>query len=346
MTPRDRINAALTFDPPDVIPLRIYAAASGLHEHGRKLVDLIQACGHDFGDFATLQTPDPPPPSDLDKDGRYHAFKTDEWGTTWEYRIFGIWGHPVKFPLDNPDDIETYTAPPPPSASGPAFDEEKARVNAQKERYFTIGRGGSLFETLHSLRRFEDVLMDIATDSPEINALADTLVDYTAAQIERSLALDVDGISFGDDFGTQSALILAPDMWRRFFYPRYRTLFEPIKAAGKKIFFHCCGKIDPLLQDFKELGVDVLWPQLPAFDLPDLAQRARELKLALELHPDRGDLMQHGSPADIHDYVHRMLDTFQTRNGGSWLYIEIDPGFPWPNVEALFNTAMKLRESA
>ena len=98
-----------------------------------------------------------------------------------------------------------------------------------------------------------------------------------------------------------------------------------------------------MLEDFRELGVDVLWPQLTAFDLPDLARRCRQLGLAVELHPDRGDLMQHATPASIRDYVRRMLDTFETPAGGSWLYIEIDPGFVWPNVEALFEVAMELR---
>jgi hypothetical protein len=91
------------------------------------------------------------------------------------------------------------------------------------------------------------------------------------------------------------------------------------------------------------LGVDVLWPQLTAFDVPDLARRSRELGLALELHPDRGDLMQRGTPDDVRTYVHRLLDTFDTYSGGSLLYVEVDPGFPWANVEALFETAMELR---
>jgi hypothetical protein len=29
--------------------------------------------------------------------------------------------------------------------------------------------------------------------------------------------------------------------------------------------------------------------------------------------------------------------------GGSWLYIEVDPGFPYENVEALFQVAMEAR---
>ncbi len=34
---------------------------------------------------------------------------------------------------------------------------------------------------------------------------------------------------------------------------------------------------------------------------------------------------------------------FGAMRGGSWRNIEIDPGFAWQNVEALFQVVMKLR---
>jgi hypothetical protein len=54
--------------------------------------------------------------------------------------------------------------------------------------------------------------------------------------------------------------------------------------------------------------------------------------------------MQRSIPQQVRDYVRRLVDIFDTANGGSWLYIEIDPGFPFANVEALFETAMELRK--
>ena len=99
-----------------------------------------------------------------------------------------------------------------------------------------------------------------------------------------------------------------------------------------------------LLEEFKGIGVDVIWPQLLAYELPELAKRCRDLELAVELHPDRGSLMQNDTPEEIRTYVHKLMDTFGTSRGGSWLYIEIDPNFPWKNVEALFETALELRE--
>ena len=101
-----------------------------------------------------------------------------------------------------------------------------------------------------------------------------------------------------------------------------------------------------MLEDLREVGVTALWPQLPLYDLRELARRCRDLGIAVQLHPDRGHLMQHGSPGEIRDYVLRLLDTFDTARGGSWLFIEIDPGFPWVNVEALFSVAMEVRAQA
>jgi hypothetical protein len=39
------------------------------------------------------------------------------------------------------------------------------------------------------------------------------------------------------------------------------------------------------------------------------------------------------------------VNEFDCLSGGSWLYLEIDPGFPWANVRALFETAMELRKT-
>jgi hypothetical protein len=343
MTPRERVLNALSFRPVDKVPLQIHPSPGGLFEHGRRLLDLMHSCPHDFGEAAEFKMPDPPAPEECDADGRYHAIKTDAWGTTWEYRIFGVWGHPIAWPLNDLSKVAEYKAPAPPPCEGREFEAARAASRARRERYFHLEGWGSLFETLHSVRRFEDVLVDIALDTPEINRIEDIIVEYVRGCVRRSLALEPDAVNFGDDYGTRSALMISPEVWRRFFKPRYRDLFEPILRAGKPIFFHSCGQVGEILDDLRELGVNAIWPQLTAFDLKRLARRCRDLGLAVQLHPDRGELMQRRSPRDIRDYVLRLIETFDTPSGGSWLYIEIDPGFPYANVEALFETAMELR---
>jgi len=290
--------AALAFEPVDRVPVQIHPSPGGLYEHGQKLLDLMRACGHDFGDQSDLALP-VVPREDFDRDGRYHKIGVDDWGTTWEYRLYGVWGYLIGYPLADITLLPSYFPPVVRPLNGLERERAAAAGAALRQNYFHLGGGLSLFETMQSLRPFEDVLIDISRDTPEINRLAELLVDYNLQLVANELAKGVDAVMVGDDFGTQGGLMLSPRAWRRFFIPRYQRLFAPIKEAGKRVFFHSCGKIDPILEDLRTLGADAVWPQIQLFDPRSLAKRCREMRLAVQIHPDRGDLMQRGSPAQV-----------------------------------------------
>jgi hypothetical protein len=264
--------AALAFQPVDRVPLQIHPSPAGLYEHGQKLLDLMRACGHDFDDQSGLALPIIPN-EDFDTDGRYHKFATDAWGTFWEYRLFGVWGYRIHYPLADISRLGSYRFPEIKPLQGQELAQVQAAGIVHRRRYFHVGGGVSLFETMQSLRPFADVLIDIAQDTPEINRLADLLVEYNRVIIENALAAGVDAVSVGDDFGTQQALMLSPKTWRRFFLPRYLAMFEPVKRAGKRILFHSCGMISSILPDLREAGADAIWPQLSLFNHRDLAKR-------------------------------------------------------------------------
>jgi hypothetical protein len=344
MLPRERVAAALCYKTPDRIPLQVHPSPAGLHDHGQKLLDLMRACAHDFGDSRRFTIPQPPGPEEFDSDGRYHAIRTDAWGTTWEHRIYGVWGHPIAWPLNDLAALSTWHAPPPPESSGPDFEAEKAAVALHRQTWYHIADAGALFETLRWVRSFELILMDIEDNTPEINRIADIINAYNSALVAHAHALGADAVAFGDDLGTQNALMISPDAFRRFFKPRYKELFAPAVRSGMRVFFHSCGQVTVVLQDLRDVGADALWPQLPLYDLKELAHRCRDLGIAVQLHPDRGELMQRGTPSQVRDSVLRLLDIFDTAHGGSWLYLEIDPGFPWANVEALFSVAREVRK--
>jgi len=184
MNPRERVLAALAFQPVDKVPLQIHPSPAGLFEHGQKLLDLMRSCEQDFGEMA-LALP-VIPPEDFDADGRYHKFLTDEWGTRWEYRLFGVWGYRIGYPLADISRLDDYKLPPVKRLGGAEMERARAAGEAHKRRYFYVDGGVSLFETMQSLRPFEDVLIDIAHDTPEINRLADRLVERSALIIART----------------------------------------------------------------------------------------------------------------------------------------------------------------
>ena len=342
MTGRERVAAALEWRAPDRVPVQVHPSPGGLYEHGRKLLDLLHACPSDFDDLSGLSLP-APPRKDFDPDGSYHRVETDAWGVTWEYRIYGIWGHPRNEPLADLARLADYVPPEPPPLRGPAFEAARREVDRHRERHYCVRAGGMIWEQMHFLRPYGECLVDIMDDTPAINRIADLITDYLEGCIRHHLATGADAVLFADDFGTQQAPIFPPAVWRRFFKPRYRKLCDLIRAEGRRVFFHSCGRIDPLFEDLAELGVSAVWPQLPLYDPAELAHRCRDLGLAVLLHPDRGELMQSGTPDDVRAYIPRLLDAFGTAGGGSWLYIEIDPGFRWENVEALLECVVGLR---
>lgn len=342
MTGRERVQKAKHFQRPDKVPVEFYYCPVGYYEHGDKLNDLYATLPGDFGPFRRIPVP-VLPASDFDEEGNYHTFRRDEWGVLWEYRIFGITGMPVEFPLRDISKLTDYAFPPIPQLTGPDFDLQCKRVAEHQQQHYYSQHAGSLFELLIQLCPEENALIDMELDEPEINRLADRLVERGIAYVNLAVAENADGISFGDDYGTEKGLIMSPRTWRRFIKPRLREIFAPAVKASLDIHFHSCGQISDILEDLREVGVNSIWPQIPAYDMPTLAHRCRSLGLAIAVHTDRARTMTYGKPQDVRDMVRKEFDVFRMAEGGSWYYIEADNGFPFENIEALVNTVKELR---
>ena len=295
MTGAERVRRAMHYQPVDKVPLQYYYCPVGYYEHGEKLNDLYAALPGDFEPFSRKPIPRIPP-EHIDSEGRYHEYRTDEWSVTWEYRIFGVAGIPCRRPISYPADIRAYRLPPAPALDGPAFQAYREAVTARKRGgYYTFGKAASLYERLLHLYGDENVLCDIATDEPEINELEDRLADLGTQYVLRSVKAGTDGIAIGDDYGTERGMVMSPKRWREFFKPRLKRMLRPAVEAGLDIHCHSCGQIMPILEDLREVGVTSIWPQLPAYNMRELAARCRDLGLAVAIHTDRARTMTSGT---------------------------------------------------
>ena len=342
MTSAQRVKAAMHYRPVDKVPLQYYYAPVGYYEHGEKLNDLYATLPGDFEPFSGKPIP-VIPPEDYDPDGSYHSFRRDEWDTLWEYRIFGVWGIPREYPLRDMSLLPEYRIPAPPAHEGLEFEALRAQVAGHQRQYYCSLHAGSLFERLKMLRPDEDVLCDIAMDTPEINELADRIVAYNAHFVANAIACGADSINVGDDYGSEREMLISPQLWRSFFKPRWKELFQPAVDAGLDIIFHSCGKIMPILKDIREVGATAIWPQLPAYNMQELADYCRSLGLAVAVHTDRANTMTFGTPQQVRDLVEREFDVFRMLEGGSWFYVEADNGFPFANIKALVHAIAQRR---
>ena len=340
MTHRERVIEMLKGRPVDRPAIQFLYTPVGFYEHGEALNDLYEKYPGDFEAFTRKPIPSPPA-SAFDREGRYYERITDEWGATQEYRVYGIMGHAIDFPIKTPKDAINYVFPPyPDHVRNPA--DYAAAVRQAKEGYFVFGGGGDIMQRMWAIRGFENVMMDLADDAPEINQLMDRLSDYNRVQVEAVVAAGVDGIVFGDDYGTQNALIFSKDIFRRAIKPRLAKMMEPVRKAGLHIHFHSCGYVLDLFEDFKDLGVGSLWPQLPLYDMKELKRALDYYGFSIAIHTDRAFTMTSGSPEDVREAVLLENEIFKPKDGSAWFHIEADTGFPLDNIRALVETVYQL----
>jgi len=105
--------------------------------------------------------------------------------------------------------------------------------------------------------------MAMAEGSAFADELLDRILSFDVEVVRHAVAFDVDAIRFGDDWGQQRGLIMGPALWRKYIKPRVARLYGMVRAAGKRVFIHCCGKVDEIFPDLIECGVDVFNPFQP-----------------------------------------------------------------------------------
>ena len=335
MNSRQRMLDAIEFNNPDKIPVVYHPSPAGLYTHGERLLDLFNQYPPD--NIVAFDTIPAPPPGTIAGNGSYRETQKDEWGTEWDFRIFGIQGHPKQYPFGSWEEAADYSFP----SISSLMPEDPGNL---RNEYLVISGWISLFEKLNALRPMDEVLMDFAMENQALLHFLDRLVDYWMDAIQILLDRDTDVIMFGDDWGTQSAPFFSPEFFNRVFKPHYSKLMAPIRKAGKKIFFHCCGFLGYVLDDLIDLGICGLWPQISLFDSnPSYLEACRKNGLAIYIHPDRQYLVPKGSPLEIETAVKRYAERYRGIRGGGIFYVEIENDAPFINVKTLIESIDRYR---
>jgi uroporphyrinogen decarboxylase len=122
---------------------------------------------------------------------------------------------------------------------------------------------------------------------------------------------NVDIIKIGDDLGTQESLLISPKMYRELLKPVHADFIRFIKARTRaKVLFHSDGDVAPLIEDFIEIGVDILNPiQTSASkmsDLPSLKKRFGD-NIVFCGGIDSHRILPYGCVADVREEVRRVI---------------------------------------
>ena len=304
MTSRERVLTAIHHEQPDRVPLVIGVSnATGIKMkpyRGIKNLAEIEAPDNFLYDWPELGTAEideetmrrlhsdvrgvldlePETVRKRNRERAPHSNCIDSWGGGQVEVKPGDW-YPGVHPLSEArtfEDLDAYQGWPDMSDPTRISHVRRTAKRLAKENEFAVMATPWLlfpFERAHAMQGLETFLLNMATDPDFARALLERIAAYCKQLMEiflEELGDDVDIIKIGDDLGTEKSLLISPRMYRDILKPIHADFISFIKArTNAKVFFHTDGDVAPLIEDFIEIGVDILNPiQTSAGSMSDL----------------------------------------------------------------------------
>jgi uroporphyrinogen decarboxylase len=219
----------------------------------------------------------------------------------------------VKCPLENVmtvNDIEKYSFPDP-YAKG-RFDKASRDIDRFGKDYFVIGDVEiSLFELAWHLTGLEKYMLAMLFDEPWLERLNDRVEEWSTGLALQLVKAGVDAIWLGEDLGSQTSTLIAPEDWRIKFKPRHKRMIEKLRKENPDliVIMHSDGAVAPLIDDFAEIGVDVynpVQPNVPGSDPRELKERYGK-KISFFGGIDQQELLPSGDTEKIRSEIRNRI---------------------------------------
>jgi len=255
MEKKERTRRALWREPVDRLPVQVnFTPAMGrkLAEHFAVSLDELPARFDNHLLRLDLSFPRRP--------GAAGGTVLDWWGAGWSTETEGYW--PTHAPLAETTDLAAFDWPDP---AGPELlAEAKRTLEADQGAHFVVPNFGfALFERAWSLHGFDQLLMDMVTETAWVEELLERITLIQVRLARRFVALGVDGGYFGDDYGAQKSMLFSPKLWRELIKPRLARLFAVFREADLPVILHSDGNIKAILPDLVDIGLTCLNPVQP-----------------------------------------------------------------------------------
>jgi len=269
-TPRERVIRHFRWQPVDRMPITLDIGASAGVDRGYFKVfrqcsgsdDPAHYFNYDIRMVSVLLTPRATDFSSY--------FDSVPIGTTFDE--FGVGHVPAEhFPLGlDLHPWKHFTSPP--QVEGypfPFFQPTTELFNlirlVKSQGYMVSAASGSLNEWCYMLRGMDEFFIDLI-ERPEMGeAILNRVTDLTAHLAVALTELGVDILCLYGDMGSQDRLLLSPALWRKWFWPRWKSIVTRVHRMNPQVlvFYHSCGSIEPIIPGIIEAGFDILNPIQP-----------------------------------------------------------------------------------
>ncbi len=198
------------------------------------------------------------------------------------------------------------------------------------------------YHHLMDLFGMEAYLIKMYTHPEVVQAVTDRVCDfyYQANEMLFERAGDqLDAYFFGNDFGTQRDLIMAPSLFDQFVMPWFEKFTRQAQGHGYQVILHSCGSIFKVIERLIDAGVNCLHPlqaKAANMDADTLASHFKG-RIAFLGSIDTQDLLVHATPEEVEEEVRRVKSLLGPNLIISPSHEALLPNVPPQNVEAMAN---------
>jgi uroporphyrinogen decarboxylase len=195
------------------------------------------------------------------------------------------------------------------------------------------------FEHLWALRGMDNFLVDLLDETEFLTPLIEKVSDLKAEIATGYAKAGVDIVWTGDDLGSEIALLMSPELWRKHLKSCVRKIVKSAKEANADVLvaFHSDGYIEPIIPDLIEVGVDILQAVQP--ECMDVAELKRKYGDRLSFWGTMGtqSTMAFGTPEEVKKVVKERIMTVG-KGGGLCIGPShtLESPTSWENIVAFF----------
>lgn len=211
--------------------------------------------------------------------------------------------------------------------------------------------GGNMFEIPQFFYRIDNYLMYMGLYPDAIHRLAEALCEIHLQNLEKYLQVFgpyIDLIKFGDDLGGQNGPLISPNMYREFIKPYHKKMWGQAKElADVIVHLHCCGGIEPLLDDLIDAGLESINPvqiSCAGMDAAHLKNTFGDRITFWGGGCDTRDVLPNGTPEQVTEHVKQQIEIFRPDGGFVFQQVHnIMADVPVENIVAMFEAVDKYR---
>lgn len=320
MTSRERVLAACRRQKPDRVPrdLQFERRVAKQMQEFYGTQDLVAATRSDVVDVG-------PNPTRLRGNFSQYfsreAVTWDEWGRG---RVWDAEEHYAEYlyPLEKAETVGEILDYPWPDLDAPycyeGLGERVARLQAQG--YAVRGSADvseTVFEIAWQLRSMDRLFQDMFHNERMAEALLDQIINRNTAQAKAYARAGVDILYVGDDVAMQTGLMMSRKLWVKWLKPRLKRVIEAARLIKPDLLvqYHSDGKINDLIPDLIEVGIDILNPVQPECVDHRWVKATYGDRLAFNAGLGVQSVLPFGMPEDVRRHVREVIETLGAGGG-------------------------------